>query len=79
MSKAPKIFNLHEVGNKNPHLFGKEELPKSLFLALNHSVESQDGIPEANITITQFIRLDLIKGKPYENEIREMINLPPRS
>jgi hypothetical protein len=79
MSKAPGIFNLHEVGNKNPHLFGKEELPKSLFLALNHSVESQDGIPEANITITQFIRLDLIKGKPYENEIREMINLPPRS
>jgi hypothetical protein len=29
--------------------------------------------------VTQFIRLDLLKGKPYEYEVRELVGLPPRN
>jgi len=79
MNKTPTIFNLHEIGNKSPHLFDQGEVPKSLFLAVNQRVESEDGIPEAKITVTQFIRLDLLKGKPYEDEVRELVGLPPRN
>ena len=78
MNKTPALFNLHEIDKKHPHLFDPGEGPKSLFLAVNQHVESEDGIPEAKITVTQFIRLDLLKGKPYEDEVREMVGLPPR-
>ena len=78
MNKTPALFNLHEIDKKYPHLFDSGEVPKSLFLAINQPVESEDGIPEAKITVTQFIRLDLLKGKPYEDEVREMVGLPPR-
>ncbi len=78
MNKTPALFNLHEIDKKYPHLFDPGEVPKSLFLAINQSVESEDGIPEAKITVTQFIRLDLLKGKPYEDEVRGMVGLPPR-
>ena len=78
MNKTPALFNLHEIDKKYPHLFDPGEVPKSLFLAVTQHVESEDGIPEAKITVTQFIRLDLLKGKPYEDEVREMVGLPPR-
>lgn len=78
MSKAHYLFNVHEASSKSPHFFEQGELPKSLFLAINQPIESEDGIPEARATVTQFIRLDLLKGKPYEDEVREMIGLPPR-
>ena len=78
MNKTPALFNLHEIGKKYPHLFEPGEVPKSLFLVVNQPIDSEDGIPEARATVTQFIRLDLLKGKPYEDEVREMVGLPPR-
>ena len=78
MSKTPGIFNLHELDKKYPHLFDPGEVPKSLFLAITQPIDSEDGIPEARATVAHFIRLDLLKGKPYEDEVREMVGLPPR-
>ena len=44
MNKTPALFNLHEIDKKYPHLFDPGEVPKSLFLAVNQHVESEDGV-----------------------------------
>lgn len=78
MSNNPSVFNLHVTGQKGPHTFKPGEVPKILFLAINEVVENDEGIPELNIHIEHFIDMDLIKGQPFENDVRALVGLGPK-
>ena len=78
MTDKPGVFSLHAIGQKDPHTFEPGEIPNNLFLAINERVESDIGIPERNIYVKHFINIEILKGKPCEDEVREMIGLSPR-
>jgi hypothetical protein len=72
-----KIFNLQAPGSAGPHIFPKGEAPDHLFLAVSEFSDSEDGVPQADMKIRYFIDIDVLKGKPYEDEVRALIGLPP--
>lgn len=78
MSDKPSVFNLHVIGQKDPHTFEPGEVPNNLFLAINETMESDEGIPELNIHIKHFIDMEILKGQPFENDVRALVGLGPR-
>jgi hypothetical protein len=79
--KQPSIFQLHAPGRTSQHFFEPGELPKSLFVALAQPTPPTDGdpLPQAQATILQLVRLDLFRGKPYEDDLLATAGLPPRN
>lgn len=78
MSNNPSVFNLHVTGQKGPHIFDQDELPTTLFLSIYESVRNHDGIPECNVHIKHFIDMEILKGQPFENDVRALVGLGPR-
>ena len=74
----PSVFNLHVTGQKGPHTFEPGEVPKILFLAINERVENDIGIPERNIYVKHFIDMAILKGQPFENDVRALVGLGPK-
>jgi hypothetical protein len=72
-----KIFNLQAPGSAGPHIFPKGEAPDHLFLAVSEFSDSEDGDPQADMKVRHFIDIGVLKGKPYEDEVRALIGLPP--
>ena len=75
MSDKPSVFNLHVSGQKDPHIFEPGEIPNNLFLAINERVENDIGIPERNIYVKHYMDMDLLKGQPFENDVRALVGL----
>jgi hypothetical protein len=72
-----KIFNLQAPGSTGSHIFPKGEAPDHLFLAVSEFSDSEDGVPQADMKVRHFIDIGVLKGKPYEDEVRALIGLPP--
>lgn len=78
MSDKPSVFNLHVSGQKDPYTFEPGEIPNNLFLAIYERVENDIGIPERNIYVKHFINMELLKGQPFEDDVRALVGLGPR-
>lgn len=78
MSNNTSVFNLHVTGQKGPHTFEQGGTPKILFLAINEAMENDEGIPEVNIYIKHYIDMGILKGQPFENDVRALAGLGPR-
>jgi hypothetical protein len=72
-----RIFSLHVPGSTNPHIFPKGEAPDHLFLAVGEFLDPEDNTPVVEMKVRHFIDIAVLKGKPYEDEVRALIGLPP--
>ncbi len=78
MMTENKIFQLHLARVNRPHIFAKGTVPTLFPTCINEYDDPEGDIPVANLRIHWFIDVDVLKGKPYEDEVRELVGLPPR-
>jgi len=78
MTESGKIFQLHLANVKHPHIFEKGTVPNNIFAIISEYDDPEGDIPVVDHRVRHLIDFSLLKGKPYEDEVREMIGLPPR-
>jgi hypothetical protein len=73
-----KIFQLHFAKGKYPHIFAKGTVPTLFPTCINEYDDAEGDIPCVDLRIQFLIDINILKGKPYENEVREMVGLSTR-
>ena len=73
-----KIFQLHLDRVKNAHIFDKGTVPTLFPTCINEYDDPEGDIPCVDLRIQFLIDINVLNGKSYEDEVREMVGLPPR-
>jgi hypothetical protein len=73
-----KIFQLHLARVKHAHIFEKGTVPTLFPTCINEYDDPEGDIPCVDLRIHHLIDINILNGKTYEDEVRELVGLPPR-
>ena len=73
-----KSFQLHLARVNHPHIFAKGTVPTLFPTCINELDDPEGDIPCVDLRVQFLIDINVLNGKPYEDEVREMVGLPPR-
>ncbi len=73
-----KPFQLLLTREKHPHIFAKGTVPTLFPAYIYEHLDPEGDIPCVDLRIQFLIDINILNGKPYEDEVRGMVGLPPR-
>ncbi len=73
-----KPFQLLLTREKHPHIFAKGTVPTLFPTCINELDDPEGDIPVVDIRIHHLIDINVLNGKPYEDDVRALVGLSPR-
>ena len=71
-----KLYQIYVARAKYPHIFEKGTVPIVFPICVSEYEDPEGDIPVVDLRIHYLIDINVLKGKPYEDEVRALVGLP---